>query len=605
MQLFFPKLRRQLPMLKPYRKAYYWTFLGAFVEISTNLFGPLMMKTVIDKITAQGFVPSGIVSYLVKIALFLLVLGLTRAVAIFVQIYLVETAAQKFARDLRNRLYEHVQRLPFAFHNATRTGDLMSRMTSDVNGVREAFGLGVMLMIFFATYYGGITAMLFSLHWRFALVASAVMPILLWAGIRYGNRVEPIFDKVQDEIAKLTAMIQENVSGVRVVRAFHRERSEVRRFHHQNEILYGKNIQVMKLNAFYHPLMDFLTSITTALIIFYGGRQVIRGEVTIGLLVAFNSYLMMLVWPVRMVGFSLSLLQKGEAAAERISNLLAEPELADEGQVSIPSGKARGQVDFEGVGFAYMDSEVPALKEINLHAPAGQVVALLGTTGSGKSTLVQLIPRFFDVSVGRILLDGVDIRDIPLHDLRRQIALVFQENFLFSMTIRENIAYGRRDASFEEVIEAARAAQADDFIRSLPKGYDTVVGERGVGLSGGQRQRIAIARALLCNPSVLILDDSTSSVDQETEYEIQKALENLMRGRTTFIIAQRLSSVRNADQIILLDQGRIVETGRHEELLKQSGLYRRLYDLQWGEKNLKAAKDDILLDTVPDLELSV
>lgn len=585
MQYFFPKLRRQLPVLRPYRHAYYWTFVGAMVEIGTNLFGPLMMKVVIDKITSAGFVPTGMVPYLVRIACFLLALGLLRAVAIFLQIFLVETAAQKIARDLRDRLYNHVQRLPFAFHNRTRTGDLMSKMTSDVNAVREAFGLGVMLMIFFITYYSGIMIMLFSLHWRFALVASAVMPVLLWAGIRYGNRVEPIFDKVQDEIAKLTALIQENIAGVRVVRAFHRENSEIRRFHGQNKVLYGKNMEVMKLNAFYHPFMDFLASITTALIILYGGRSVIRGEVTIGLLVAFNSYLMMMVWPVRMVGFSLSLLQKGEAAAERIDDLFSESPLKDQGTAHLPTERVRGRVDFEGVSFTYHDAEISALEDIELHVPAGQIVALLGTTGSGKSTLVQLIPRFFDASQGRILLDGQDIRDISLGELRRQIALVFQENFLFSTTIRENIAFGRRDASLDEVIEAARAAQADEFIRALPKGYETVVGERGVGLSGGQRQRIAIARALICNPSVLILDDSTSSVDQETEHEIQKALHYLMQGRTTFIIAQRLSSVRNADQIILMDKGRIVERGRHEELLQQNGVYRRLYDLQWEQKN--------------------
>ena len=605
MQLFFPKLRRHLPALHPYRHAYYWTFLGAAVEIGTNLFGPLMMKVVIDKITSVGFVPTGIVPYLVRIALFLLILGLTRAVAIFVQIYLVETAAQKTARDIRNRLYDHVQRLPFAFHNSTRTGDLMSRMTSDVNAVREAFGLGVMLMIFFLTYFGGIMVMLFSLHRQFALAASSVMPILLWAGIRYGHKVEPIFDRVQDEIAKLTAMIQENIAGVRVVRAFHREKSEINRFHRQNEVLYGKNMEVMRLNAFYHPFMDFLASITTALIIFYGGGRVIRGEVTIGLLVAFNSYLMMLIWPVRMVGFSLGLLQKGEAAAERIDQLFSESSLEDKGSIRLSTDSVMGQVDFEGVSFAYHDSEIAALEDINLHVPAGQVVALMGSTGSGKSTLVQLIPRFFDVTQGMIRLDGKDIRDIPLVDLRRQIALVFQENFLFSATIRENIAFGRQNATLEEVMDAARAAQAHQFIQSMPKGYDTVVGERGVGLSGGQRQRVAIARALLCNPSVLILDDSTSSVDQETENEIQKALENLMRGRTTFIIAQRLSSVRNADQIVLLDQGRIVEMGRHEELLKKKGLYRRLHDLQWGQRAQISTVNKELRNLQSNVELSV
>ena len=571
-------------MLLPYKKGYYWAFLGSLVEIVTNLFGPWMMKLVVDRIVIAGETAQTLVPYLIRVVLFLLGLGITRAVSIFVQIYLFETSAQGVARDLRARLYEHMQRLPFAFHNTTRTGDLMSRMTSDVNCIREAFGFGLTLMLFFATYFVGIMSVLFYLNWRFALVASAVIPFLLWAGIRFSQRSEPLFDRIQDEIAKLTAMIQENISGVRVVRAFHRERSEVRRFGRQNRVLYGKNMEIAKLHTIYFPLMDFLACLTTALVLLYGGGRAIVGEVSIGLLVAFNGYLMMLIWPVRLVGFGLSLLQKGEAAAERVHQLLSEPVLEDNGLTSIADLRNKGKLDFEDVYFAYPDSDLPALEKINLHVSPGQVVALLGTTGSGKSTLVQLIPRFFDVTSGVIRLDGVNVRDIPLSDLRRQTALVFQENFLFSSSIRENIGFGRKDAEFDQIVTAAKAAQADGFIRNLPQGYETVVGERGVGLSGGQRQRIAIARALLCNPPILILDDSTSSVDQETEREIQKALDNLMKGRTTFIIAQRLTSVMKADQILVMDKGRILESGRHEELLSQGGLYKRLYDLQWGNE---------------------
>lgn len=584
MRLPLPGLRRYLPMLLPYKKGYYWAFLGSLVEIVTNLFGPWMMKLVVDRIVIAGETAQTLVPYLIRVVLFLLGLGITRAVSIFVQIYLFETSAQGVARDLRARLYEHMQRLPFAFHNTTRTGDLMSRMTSDVNCIREAFGFGLTLMLFFATYFVGIMSVLFYLNWRFALVASAVIPFLLWAGIRFSQRSEPLFDRIQDEIAKLTAMIQENISGVRVVRAFHRERSEVRRFGRQNRVLYGKNMEIAKLHTIYFPLMDFLACLTTALVLLYGGGRAIVGEVSIGLLVAFNGYLMMLIWPVRLVGFGLSLLQKGEAAAERVHQLLSEPVLEDNGLTSIADLRNKGKLDFEDVYFAYPDSDLPALEKINLHVSPGQVVALLGTTGSGKSTLVQLIPRFFDVTSGVIRLDGVNVRDIPLSDLRRQTALVFQENFLFSSSIRENIGFGRKDAEFDQIVTAAKAAQADGFIRNLPQGYETVVGERGVGLSGGQRQRIAIARALLCNPPILILDDSTSSVDQETEREIQKALDNLMKGRTTFIIAQRLTSVMKADQILVMDKGRILESGRHEELLSQGGLYKRLYDLQWGNE---------------------
>jgi ABC-type multidrug transport system fused ATPase/permease subunit len=583
-RLPLPGLRRLLPMLRPYQKGYYWAFLGSLVEVVTNLFSPWMMKLVVDRIVITGETVQTLIPYLIRVVLFLLVLGIIRAVSIYFQIYLYETGAQGVARDLRTRLFEHMQRLPFAFHNATRTGDLMSRMTSDVNCIREAFGFGLSLVAIFIAYFLGVMSVLFYLNWRFALVASAVIPFILWAGIRFSQRSEPMFDKIQDEIAKLTAMIQENISGVRVVRAFHRERSEVRRFCRQNSVLYGKNMEIAKLQTIYFPLMDFLTCLTTALVLLYGGGRAIVGEVSIGLLVAFNGYLMILIWPVRLMGFALSLLQKGEAASERVHQLLSEPEFEDKGITSITDVRIRGKIDFEDVHFVYPDSDLPALEEINLHVPPGQVVALLGTTGSGKSTLVQLIPRFFDVTSGVIRLDGVDLRDIPLADLRRQIALVFQENFLFSTTIRENIGFGRKDANIDQIVAAAKAAQADGFIRNLPQGYETVVGERGVGLSGGQRQRIAIARAILCNPPILLLDDSTSSVDQETEREIQKALDNLMKGRTTFIIAQRLTSVMKADQILVMDKGLIVESGRHEELLSQGGLYKRLYDLQWGNE---------------------
>jgi len=593
MRLVLPYLQKYLPNLRPYKRLYLLGFLGVMFEVSTNLFSPWSMKLVVDTILASGDNKQGLTVFLVRIALILLALGLIRAWGIYLQIMKFEVASHLVAKDLRNELYDHIQRLPFAFHNSTRTGEIMSRVTSDVNCIREAFGFGSLFAILFIAYYTSVTAVLFYINWKFTLVALITMPIIIYTGIKYRGKIDPLFEKLQEEIAKFTAIVQENVSGIRVVKAFFKEKMEIKRFTKQNNILFDTNMDIVKTNAFYHPLMDFLTSMATALILLYGGREVIQDRASIGLLVAFSGYLMMLVWPVRMVGFILSMIQKGDAAAERITKLLEEEKLPDTGIIKLD--QVKGEIRFENVCFSYPDSQEYALEDINIDVKPGEVVALVGTTGSGKSTLIQLLPRFFDITSGRITLDGIDIRDIKLSNLRNHIALVFQENFLFSATIRENIAFGRPDVTFEEIVRTAKSTQAEEFIRKLPNGYDTVVGERGIGLSGGQRQRIAIARALLKDPKILILDDSTSSVDQETERQIQKALENLMRNRTTFIIAQRLSSVKRADQILVLDGGRIVERGKHEELLAKNGFYKRIYDIQWGQKEtlLNKIKEDL------------
>jgi len=577
-----PYLQRYIPNLRPYKKLYLLGILGVIFEVSTNLFTPWSMKLVVDTILASGSNKQGLTLFLVRIAFILLALGLIRAWGIYLQIMGFEGASQRVGKDLREKLYDHIQRLPFAFHNSTRTGEIMSRITSDVNCIREAFGFGSLFMVLFIAYYISVLAILFYINWEFTLVTSITMPIIIYTGIKYRGKVDPLFEKLQEEIAKFTAIVQENISGIRIVKAFFKEKREIQRFTRENNTLFDVNMKIVKTNAFYHPLMDFLTSMGFVLILLYGGKEVIEDRTSIGLLVAFTGYLMMLVWPVRMVGFILSMIQKGDAAAERITKLLEEKRLPDTGMIELDH--IRGEIRFENVYFSYPDSNEYVLEDINIDVKPGEVIALVGATGSGKSTLVQLIPRFFDVTSGRITLDGIDIRDMRLSNLRSHIAMVFQENLLFSTTIRENIAFGHPDATFEEIVNVAKAAQADGFIRELPNGYDTVVGERGIGLSGGQRQRIAIARALLKNPKILILDDSTSSVDQETEHEIQKALENLMYNRTTFIIAHRLFSVKMADQIIVLEKGKIVEKGKHKELLAKNGFYRRIYNLQWGQK---------------------
>ncbi|MCX7795126.1 MAG: ABC transporter ATP-binding protein/permease [bacterium] len=586
MQLPLSNLREFLSSMSPYKRFYIAGFTGSLIEIITNLFGPWSAKLIIDNILSAGSHKDLLIPFLVRVSLFLLALGLIRAFAIYVQIMYVEKASQLIAKDLRNRLYRHILKLPFSFHNTTMTGDLMSRATSDVNSIREALGFGVLNAFYCITYYLGIMSVLFYLNWKFTLVASATLPILMYVGVRFRSKINPLYEKIQEEIARFTTIVQENISGIRVVKAFFKERMEIARFTRQNQVLLDTNMAIAKLQAFYYPFMDFLEAMTVGLVLFYGGRSVIQDKATIGLLVAFSGYLSMLIWPVRLVGFTLSLFQRGDASAGRILKLLSERYLPDLGRIEIKPEEVKGEVVFEHVYFKYPDSEDLVLEDINLIAKPGELIALVGTTGSGKSTLVQLIPRFFDVTAGSIRIDGLDIRDIPLSTLRRIVAVVFQETFLFSASIRDNIAFGKPEASFEEIVECAKLAQADEFIRELPNGYDTIVGERGLGLSGGQKQRIAIARALLMNPKVLILDDSTSSVDQETEIKIHKALENLMRGRTTFVIAQRLSTVKRADQIIVIDRGRIVERGTHSELISKDGYYRRIYDIQWGQTEL-------------------
>jgi len=586
MRLPLSNLREFLSSMFPYKRFYVIGFTGSLMEIITNLFGPWSAKLIIDNIIAAGTHKDQLIPFLVRISLFLLVLGLIRAWAIYLQIMYVEKASQLIAKDLRNRLYRHILKLPFSFHNATMTGDLMSRATSDVNSIREALGFGVLNAFFCITYYLGVMIVLFSINWKFTLVASITLPLIMYVSIRFRKKINPLYEKIQEEIAKFTTIVQENISGIRVVKAFFKEKMEIARFTKQNQVLFDTNMAIVKLQAFYYPLMDFLEAMTVGLVLFYGGRAVIQDRATIGLIVAFSGYLSMLMWPVRIVGFTLSLFQRGDASAGRILRLLSENYLPDLGRVEIKPEEIKGEVRFEHVYFRYPDSQEYILEDINLVAKPGELVALVGTTGSGKSTLVQLIPRFFDVTAGSIKIDGIDIRDIPLSTLRKIVAVVFQETFLFSSSIKENIAFGKPDASFDEIVECAKLAQADEFIRELPNGYDTVVGERGLGLSGGQKQRIAIARALLINPKVLILDDSTSSVDQETEIKIHKALENLMRGRTTFVIAQRLSTVKKADQIIVIDKGKIVERGTHEELLSKGGYYKRIYDIQWGQTEL-------------------
>ncbi len=499
---------------------------------------------------------------------------------VFGQRFFCAYLGQSVIYDLRNQLYRHLHRLPFSFYDTAQTGELMSRVTQDVEMMRRFLGFGVVNILRSVLMFVGTLFFLFYINFRLTLLILITIPPLMILIRVFSRQVRPMYRKMQRRLADLTSVLQENVAGIRVVRSFAREEHEIEKFSGVNRAYLDQNIATVRMRAFFFPMMFMIPQMGTALILWYGGREVIAGVMTLGWLVAYNQYVGRLLGPLRMLGWLVNMSEMAIASGRRVFDILdTESEIREKPDaVHIPV--LRGQVEMKDLWFRYADSENWVLQGVALRAEPGERVALLGATGSGKSTLINLIPRFYDAQRGRVLIDGHDVRDLTLESVRRNIGMVMQEPFLFSAPIRENIAYGRPDASSEEVEAAARAAQIHDFIQTLPEGYDTVVGERGVGLSGGQKQRVAIARALLLNPPILILDDSTSSVDAETEHLIQLALEQLMHGRTSFIITQRLSSIRHADQILVLEGGRVVQRGSHEKLSSQQGIYREIYELQ-------------------------
>ncbi len=567
-------LRRLIGYLKPYRWQVIFALscLGGSILIGTV--GPWIMKVLVDQVIITG-------QHRMLAPLALAYVGVTvlRGAFNFGYWYTREYFGQKVVYDLRTSLYQRLQYLPFSYYDHAQTGQLMSRLTSDVDHVRVLLGLGLPDLADVIASFSVNAILLFSLNWQLTLVTLAASPLLLIEVIRVHGRLRPAWAAAHQQMANMTTTLQESVTGVRVVKSFAREDYEVEKFGRENEANRARQRDLARIWGTSFPYMDFLSGLSWLLLLWYGARQVVGGHLTVGTLVAFNGYLFGLIWPIRHLGWVVNIMGQSMTAGQRIFEILDTPsEIADP-----PSPRQfsdiRGHVRFESVSFRYGDS-VPVLEEIDLDAPPGRKIALLGGTGSGKSTLVNLIPRFYDVTGGRVTIDGYDVREVRLSNLRRQIGIVLQETFLFSATIRENIAYGRRDASLEEIMAAAKAARAHDFIMELPDGYETRVGERGIGLSGGQKQRVAIARALLADPRILLLDDFTSSVDTETEHLIQQALAELMRNRTTLIIAQRLTSVQSADEIVVLEQGRIVERGTHAELLVLGGHYTRLYELQ-------------------------
>ncbi|MEK7353041.1 MAG: ABC transporter ATP-binding protein [Chloroflexota bacterium] len=509
--------------------------------------------------------------------------GVLRSVLSYWQSYLSEYLSQRVAYDIRKLFYNRLQSLSYSFHDRSQTGQLMSRATADVEGVRQFVGFALLRGAYFAVLMVAITVLLLSLNWKLALISLSVVPFISFRTISINNKLKGLWAKIQQNLGVLETTVQENLTGVRVVRAFARERFESQKFRKQAETLYDQEIEVNNLLAANSPLMSLALSLAMGGILWYGGRLVVTGALTQGELFQFLLYLVMLNMPIRMMGWMTILFSRAGASGHRIFEILDQVSPVTEKPEALSIDEVKGLVRFDDVSFSY-DSHGTILKDVDFEAQPGQVIALVGASGSGKSTVANLIPRFYDVTSGHITVDGIDIRDLTLASLRRHVGIVHQDAFLFSATIRENISYGRPDASLEQIMEAAKVARLHDFIISLPDGYETWVGERGITLSGGQKQRMAIARTILLNPRILIMDDSTSSVDTETAYLIQHALAELLVGRTTFIIAHRVRSVQMADIILVLKDGRIVEQGKHLELLAQNGIYQQLYNLQFQDQ---------------------
>lgn len=584
-------LRNALRYLQPYRR---WLFAAAFlvvIEALAQLVVPLLIQYVID---------SGI--YEEKLSAILLGSGLMLVAALVGAIATVYRAidsakfSQGMAYDLRNDLFERIQRFSFGNYDRMQTGQLITRVSSDVDIVRMFAGLGLMMILRAAVLLIGSLFFLLATNLRLSVVMLFLIPALAIVFGIFARIAQPLFKIVQQRLAALNTVVQENLAGVRVVKAFVRERHAIDHFEDTNTAYMTQAVKVNRLMVIAFPLVLLIANLGMLAVIVLGGSIVIEGSLTVGELVAFSNYLMTATFPVVMLGMIIAMMPAADASAERIMEVMESQSDLTEAPDAIIADRVRGQVTFEDVSFHYNGSgEAAVLHGINLEVQAGQTVALLGATGSGKTTLVSLIPRLYDVSEGRVLIDGQDVRDLTEHSLRAQVGVALQQTTLFSGTIAENISYGRPESSMDAIVAVAKAAQAHNFILAMPEGYDSRVEARGANLSGGQKQRIAIARALLIDPSILILDDSTSSVDMETEYLIQQALDEAMKDRTSFIIAQRISSVLHADQIVVLDRGRITAKGSHRELLETSPIYQEIFCSQLGTD---FEVDDAVVDCV-------
>ncbi len=563
-----------------------------FVATAAQLIVPQLVRVIIDAVIGGAQLQAnsaGVARALLGSMIAIVVFALVRAVFAFSQQYNAERISQNVAFDFRNELFAKIQRLSFSYLDRNQTGQLMIRATDDVEKVRLFIGQGLVMALQSLLLLVSTLVVLWFSNQSLTLVMLPILPIAFVIFLWFGGIAQPLFMGAQIRLSALNTILQENVAGLKVVRAFGREQDEQARFNRSADAVLEQQLKVSRTFSFLFPVVFLIASLGQAAVLYFGGRQIIGGTLTVGEWQKFSLYLAYLFFPMGQLGFIINLMSQASASAQRIFEILdTQSEISNKpGAIELP--RIEGRVHFENVIFRYFRGGEAVLNNVSFEIEPGQTVALLGATGSGKSTIINLLPRFYDASSGRVLIDDNDVRDATLDSLRAQIGIVLQETTLFSGTIRENIAYGRPDATLDAVVAVARAAAAHEFIVDFPLGYETPVGERGSTLSGGQKQRIAIARALLTDPRILILDDSTSSVDVATEYEIQRALEQLMVGRTSFVIAQRISTVRNADQILVLDKGQIVARGTHDELLETSEIYADIYSSQLLDDSVAAS----------------
>ena len=561
--------------------------IGAYVSMAVATLSALVIPRLLGTAIDQAL-ESGLRSELLVLALLIVGISVVRGIFSYGENYLAEALSQRAAYDLRNDIFRKLQGLSFGFHDKQQTGNLMSKATSDVDAVRWFISMGMVRGLTIIVMIIAVAVLMLTTNWRLGLVSLAFVPLVMWRAIMMARALIGTWMAIQAEMGNMTSVLQENLAGMRVVKSFGAREFEETKFESRAASIADYRYKATRLFASQGSLMTFILAVATAGILWFGVREIDAGRLTTGDLVAFILYMGLLAMPVRMSGWVVNIFSWAYSAGKRIYEVLDAESPVKEKPDAIELPRVRGHVSFERVSMTYGSGD-PVVRGIDVDVEPGQMVAILGAPGSGKSTIVHLIPRFYDVTNGRVTIDGHDLRDVTLPSLRSNVGIVLQDVFVFGASVKDNIAYGAEGASMDEIVGAAKVAQLDQFVETLANGYDTLVGERGVALSGGQRQRLAIARTILLDPPVLILDDSTSSVDVGTEFEIQRALEDVVRDRTTLVIAHRLSTVRKADLVLVMERGEVVERGTHAELLARDGFYRRIHDLQLAPQDVDAA----------------